>query len=228
MSKGLQLVSTVVVTMVIAIACGASERSAPQPQQPAQSGPPNIILIQADDLGFGDLSAYGQGKFATPGIDRLATEGIRFTNYYSGSTVCAPSRAALMTGMRDPYSDVRNNAMRALGILARVPVTVRLTRKIPYDGFIALLGSLVWTDRNKASLALSGLTAERPSVLLEQIWREALRPLVDMARWKSLGHATPALEILMRIAALPDDSVAKATTPAAREEIIQAALGRRQ
>ncbi len=134
----------------------------------------------------------------------------------------------LVTAMRDPGSDVRNNAMRALGILARVPVTVKLTRKVPYDGFIALLGSLVWTDRNKASLALSGLTVERPSVLLEQIWREAFRPLVDMARWKSLGHATPALEILMRIAALPDDSVAKATTPAAREEIIQAALGRRQ
>ena len=134
----------------------------------------------------------------------------------------------LVTAMRDPGSDVRNNAMRALGILARVPVTVKLTRKVPYDGFIALLGSLVWTDRNKASLALSGLTVERPSVLLEQIWREAFRPLVDMARWKSLGHATPALEILMRIAALPDDSVANATTPAAREEIIQAALGRRQ
>jgi len=109
MSKGLQLVSTVVVTMVIAIACGASERSAPQPQQPAQSGPPNIILIQADDLGFGDLSAYGQGKFATPGIDRLATEGIRFTNYYSGSTVCAPSRAALMTGMHTGHAWIRGN-----------------------------------------------------------------------------------------------------------------------
>jgi HEAT repeats len=134
----------------------------------------------------------------------------------------------LVTAMRDPYSDVRNNAMRALAILARAPVTVKLTRKIPYDNFIALLGSLVWTDRNKAALALNKLTEERSYVLVEQIWRQALQPLVDMARWKNLGHSTPALEILMRIAALPDDSVAKATTPAAREEIIQAALGRRQ
>ena len=55
---------------------------------------PNIILIQADDLGYGDLSAYGQARFATPGIDRLAREGIRFTNYYAGSAVCASTHAA--------------------------------------------------------------------------------------------------------------------------------------
>ena len=53
---------------------------------------PNILLIQADDLGYGDLSAYGQARFATPALDRLAREGIRFTQYYAGSTVCAPSR----------------------------------------------------------------------------------------------------------------------------------------
>ena len=70
---------------------------------------PNIILIQADDLGYGDLSAYGQAKFSTPGIDRLAREGIRFTNYYSGSTVCAPSRAALMTGMHTGHAWIRGN-----------------------------------------------------------------------------------------------------------------------
>ena len=51
---------------------------------------PNIILIQADDLGYGDLGSYGQSKFATPNLDRLAAEGTRFTQYYSGSTVCAP------------------------------------------------------------------------------------------------------------------------------------------
>jgi len=70
---------------------------------------PNIILIQADDLGYGDLSAYGQARFATPGIDRLAREGIRFTNYYSGSTVCAPSRAALMTGVHTGHAWIRGN-----------------------------------------------------------------------------------------------------------------------
>jgi len=57
--------------------------------QPA-SVRPNVLLIQADDLGYGDLSAYGQARFKTPSLDRLAREGIRFTQYYAGSTVCAP------------------------------------------------------------------------------------------------------------------------------------------
>ena len=70
---------------------------------------PNIILIQADDLGYGDLSAYGQAQFTTPSLDRLAREGIRFTNYYSGSTVCAPSRASLMTGLHTGHGWIRGN-----------------------------------------------------------------------------------------------------------------------
>ena len=71
--------------------------------------PPNILLIQADDLGYGDVSAYGQSRFATPQLDRLAREGIRFTQYYAGSTVCAPSRAALMTGMHTGHGWIRGN-----------------------------------------------------------------------------------------------------------------------
>src|SRR5262245_33225558 len=53
---------------------------------------PSIIFILADDLGYGDLSCYGQTKFSTPNLDRLAREGIRFTSFYAGSTVCMPSR----------------------------------------------------------------------------------------------------------------------------------------
>lgn len=75
--------------------------------QPARQ--PHILLIQADDLGYGDLSAYGQTKFQTPSLDRLAREGIRFTQYYSGSTVCAPSRATLMTGLHTGHAWVRGN-----------------------------------------------------------------------------------------------------------------------
>src|SRR5215470_13386084 len=71
---------------------------------------PNIILIQADDLGYGDLSVYGQRKFKTPNIDRLAAEGMRFTQYYAGSTVCAPSRSALMTGQHTGHTRIRGNA----------------------------------------------------------------------------------------------------------------------
>ena len=70
---------------------------------------PNIVLIQADDLGYGDLSAYGQARFETPVLDRLAREGIRFTQYYAGSTVCAPSRATLMTGRHTGHAWIRGN-----------------------------------------------------------------------------------------------------------------------
>src|SRR6266508_2879274 len=71
---------------------------------------PNIIFIQADDLGYGDLSCYGQRKFKTPNIDRLAAEGMRFTQYYAGSTVCAPSRSALMTGQHTGHTRIRGNS----------------------------------------------------------------------------------------------------------------------
>jgi len=71
--------------------------------------PPNILLIQADDLGYGDLSAYGQSRFQTPSLDRMARQGIRFTQYYAGSTVCAPSRCALMTGLHTGHAWIRGN-----------------------------------------------------------------------------------------------------------------------
>ncbi len=72
--------------------------------------PPNVIYILADDLGYGDLGCYGQMKFATPNIDRLAREGMRFTSFYSGNTVCAPSRSALLTGQHTGHTPVRGNA----------------------------------------------------------------------------------------------------------------------
>tara|TARA_R110000850_G_scaffold209329_2_gene335362 strand:+ start:477 stop:1856 length:1380 start_codon:yes stop_codon:yes gene_type:complete len=70
---------------------------------------PNVIYILADDLGYGDLSCYGQVKLSTPNIDRLATEGLQFTNHYSGNTVCTPSRAVLMTGMHSGRCYIRGN-----------------------------------------------------------------------------------------------------------------------
>jgi arylsulfatase A-like enzyme len=75
----------------------------------AQSQRPNIIFILADDLGYGDLSAYGQKLFQTPNIDKLATEGLKFTSHYSGSPVCAPSRSALMTGLHSGHTYIRGN-----------------------------------------------------------------------------------------------------------------------
>ena len=73
-------------------------------------GKPNIVFILADDLGYGDLGCYGQKRIRTPNLDRLAAEGMRFTQCYAGSTVCAPSRAVLMTGLHSGHARVRGNA----------------------------------------------------------------------------------------------------------------------
>ncbi|MBL8793371.1 MAG: arylsulfatase [Planctomycetia bacterium] len=72
--------------------------------------PPNVILIFTDDLGYGDLGCYGQKRIKTPHVDRMAQEGVRFTQCYAGSTVCAPSRSALMTGQHTGHTLVRGNA----------------------------------------------------------------------------------------------------------------------
>jgi len=76
----------------------------------AQATKPNIIFILADDLGYGELGSYGQKLIATPHVDRLAAEGMRFTQFYAGSTVCAPSRSVLMTGLHMGRTRVRGNA----------------------------------------------------------------------------------------------------------------------
>jgi len=70
---------------------------------------PNIILVLADDLGYNDVGAYGQKKIRTPNIDRLSNEGLRLTDHYSGSPVCAPSRAVLLTGLHSGHAYIRDN-----------------------------------------------------------------------------------------------------------------------
>ncbi|MDH7603167.1 MAG: arylsulfatase [Armatimonadota bacterium] len=72
---------------------------------------PNIIFILADDLGYGDLGCYGQRMIKTPYLDRMAREGVRFTQCYAGSTVCAPSRCALMVGQHTGHCTIRGNAL---------------------------------------------------------------------------------------------------------------------
>lgn len=86
--------------------------------QAAEAGKqPNIIFVLADDLGYGDLGCYGQKKIATPNIDTLAREGMRFTDFYAGSTICAPSRSVLMTGQHTGHTRVRGNMCPAGGTL---------------------------------------------------------------------------------------------------------------
>ena len=70
---------------------------------------PNIVYILLDDAGYGDLSCYGQSHFETPNIDRLAREGMKFTQHYAGCTVCAPTRCVLMTGQHTGHCYIRGN-----------------------------------------------------------------------------------------------------------------------
>src|SRR5512140_169482 len=70
---------------------------------------PNIIYIYADDLGYGELGCYGQQKIRTPNLDKLASEGMKFTQHYTGAPVCAPARAMLMTGKHAGHSYIRGN-----------------------------------------------------------------------------------------------------------------------
>lgn len=75
----------------------------------ANNQKPNVLFIIADDMGYGDLSCYGQEKFSTPNIDRVALQGMRFTQCYSGTTVSAPSRSSLITGLHTGHTPIRGN-----------------------------------------------------------------------------------------------------------------------
>lgn len=98
-----------VVTLPACALALALAPATPAPQPARTAARPNVVVIHADDLGWGDVSSYGQQKFTTPNIDRLAAEGTKFTQYYAGSTVCAPSRAALMTGLHTGHGRIRGN-----------------------------------------------------------------------------------------------------------------------
>jgi len=82
--------------------------------RPAPAGRPNIIYILADDMGYGDASCFGQKTLATPNLDAMARRGLQLTNHYAGSTVCAPSRCVLMTGMHTGHCRVRTNGNEKL------------------------------------------------------------------------------------------------------------------
>jgi arylsulfatase A-like enzyme len=76
----------------------------------AAAGGPNLIWVMADDLGYGELGCYGQKVIRAPQIDRMAAEGMHFTRFYAGATVCAPSRSVLMIGRHHGHIRVRGNA----------------------------------------------------------------------------------------------------------------------
>ena len=97
---------------------------------------PNIIYILLDDAGIGDFSCYGQEKFQTPHIDKLATEGIKFTDHYSGSTVCAPSRSVLLTGLHTGHTPIRGNAeVKPVGQKPLPADTVTIAKVLKANGY---------------------------------------------------------------------------------------------
>ncbi|HEX6923830.1 MAG TPA: arylsulfatase [Longimicrobiaceae bacterium] len=96
--------ATTVLAISALTACGPSA-----PATSSQPGPPNIVIIMADDMGWGDIQPYGQEKIQTPNLARMAAEGTRFTAFYAGSTVCAPSRSVLLTGQHTGHTPIRGN-----------------------------------------------------------------------------------------------------------------------
>jgi arylsulfatase A-like enzyme len=101
---------------------------------------PNLIWIMADDLGYGDLGCYGQKIIQTPHLDRMAAEGIRFTQFYAGATVCAPSRSVLMTGQHHGRTRVRGNAGKANPIAqSLLPDDVTVSKMLREAGYTTAL-----------------------------------------------------------------------------------------
>jgi arylsulfatase A-like enzyme len=104
-------------------------------QAAAQTRKPNIIFILADDLGYGDLGCYGQKRIDTANIDRLAAEGMRFTDCYAGATVCAPSRSCLMTGTHTGHTRVRGNSSPTVGRVALRPEDITVAEVLKKAGY---------------------------------------------------------------------------------------------
>lgn len=103
-----QMKFTFILLLALILGCGLL-RAAAEP-------PPNLIFILADDLGYGELGSYGQKIIQTPNLDRMANEGIRFTQFYAGAPVCAPSRSVLLTGLHGGHTRIRGNSETAPSI----------------------------------------------------------------------------------------------------------------
>ena len=122
-SRNLQFLNCCFLAVLyISAACCHSEVQAQDEKN--GSRPPNIIFILADDLGYGELGCYGQKVISTPALDQMAKEGMRFRNFYAGSTVCAPSRCVLMTGKHMGHARVRGNGAAKAQSLRASDLTV--------------------------------------------------------------------------------------------------------
>jgi hypothetical protein len=133
--------------------------------------------------------------------------------------------ADLVWASHDPDEGVRNNATRALGVLARSSPT--LAAQIPAAGFVEILNSGKWVDRNKASFLLVDLSKARAPKLLAALRAQALASLLEMARWRS-GHAYFARVLLGRIAGIEETRLQKLVGDNAQVDVIIKAVQRKQ
>ena len=123
---------------------------------------PNVIIIYADDLGYGDVSSYGLGTLQTPNIDKIANDGIRFTNGYASSATCSPSRYALMTGTY-PW---RNNKAKILTGANLIIDTTEMTlpkmfKSMGYStGIVGKWHIGLGSENNRVNLVVNNLTRE--------------------------------------------------------------------
>lgn len=117
---------------------------------------PNIIFILADDLGYGELGCYGQQVIQTPNLDQMAKEGVRFRHFYSGATVCAPSRSVLMTGQHHGHTRVRGNAGQKNPLAQALrPEDVTVASVLKKEGYsTALIGKWGLGDVGEAEVGL--------------------------------------------------------------------------
>jgi hypothetical protein len=132
--------------------------------------------------------------------------------------------ASLVRASHDPDETVRNNATRALGVLAAS--NAKVAARIPAGGFIEMLSSVSWTDRNKAGWVLASLTRSRDPKLLARLRSEAWVPLMEMARWRSVGHAYSFRILLARIDGIEEQRAQQLANAANPDEFINALQNR--
>lgn len=141
--KMLRVISLLFCSLVLVLNSRSAER-------------PNLIWIMADDLGYGEVGCFGQKIIKTPHLDRMAREGMRFTQFYAGATVCAPSRSVLMTGQHHGRTRVRGNAGRANPIAQALrPEDITIAKALQQAGYrTALIGKWGLGDVGPAETGL--------------------------------------------------------------------------
>jgi hypothetical protein len=127
----------------------------------------------------------------------------------------------LVYAMKEPDGSVRNNAVRTFGLIAGYSMAhPEKNIKFPFKPFVEMLNSIEWTDRNKSSMVLSELTEKRNVKLFELLRCKAIPSLIEMARWKNIGHAGMPFFILGRVADFSDEEIGRALMTVKREVLI--------